>query len=429
MKNTGEKEAVKKIGKGAEPEDNKIEKEYELRHRKVLIFFMAACTILESVIAGVLSRQAADRCMALLFLGIFYSILFLTGMELYRGQQDWFYKKTENYLHLALCHGISSTVAVLFLFLPEFARPVLLLSVGMSMETSPFFGMAAGIFHAFIYALCGQGSLYVMILDLLLLLCGCFASTFFYKKEYFRWELLFLFQFAFAGIMIFSYLQTGQLEQNMLIYGLFNGLISSFGAAMINQIYTLPVQKTAPAEHTLDILDIKILQKKERILSEDFELICAMKEFSAADYLHARKVSEISEKCAELLGADPFIAAAGGLYYRIGRMEGEPYVENGVALARSNSLPEEVIAILEEYNGEKKLPSTIESSIVHIVDSVLGKFDVLDKTMLSNSWNQDILVYQTMNEASAAGLYDKSGFSMNMFLKIRDYLIKEAKMF
>ena len=110
-------------------------------------------------------------------------------------------------------------------------------------------------------------------------------------------------------------------------------------------------------------------------------------------------------------------------------MEGEPYVENGVALAKSNHLPKEIIEILQEYNGEQKFPSTLESAIVHIVDSVVAKFDVLDKETLSSSWNQDILVYQTLNENSASGLYDKSGFSMNMFLKIRDYLIKEADLF
>ena len=144
------------------------------------------------------------------------------------------------------------------------------------------------------------------------------------------------------------------------------------------------------------------------------------------DYEHARKVSEIAGNCAKLVGADPEVAAAGGFYYRLGRMVGVPYVENGVALAKSNNLPREVVGILREYNGEQKLPSTLESAIVHIVDSVVAKFDVLDKTTLSSSWNQDILVYQTLNENSASGLYDKSGFSMNMFLKIRDYLIKEA---
>ena len=71
----------------------------------------------------------------------------------------------------------------------------------------------------------------------------------------------------------------------------------------------------------------------------------------------------------------------------------------------------------------------MESAIVHVVDSVVAKFDVLDKATLSSSWNQDILVYQTLNENSVSGMYDKSGFSMNMFLQIRDYLIKEAKLF
>ena len=104
-------------------------------------------------------------------------------------------------------------------------------------------------------------------------------------------------------------------------------------------------------------------------------------------------------------------------------------MENGVALAKSNHLPKEIVGILREYNGEQKLPSTLESAIVHVVDSVVAKFDVLDKATLSSSWNQDILVYQTLNENSVSGMYDKSGFSMNMFLQIRDYLIKEAKLF
>ena len=170
-------------------------------------------------------------------------------------------------------------------------------------------------------------------------------------------------------------------------------------------------------------------QELKKVLSENFSLAQAMQNFSRVDYEHARRVSNIAKNCAQLIEADPYVAAAGGFYYRLGRMQGEPYVENGVALAKSNYLPKEVVEILKEYNGEKYKPSTLESAVVHIVDSVVTKFDVLDKETLSSSWNQDILVYQTMNENSAAGLYDKAGFSMNMFLKIRDYLIKEAKTF
>ena len=37
-----------------------------------------------------------------------------------------------------------------------------------------------------------------------------------------------------------------------------------------------------------------------------------------------------------------------------------------------------------------------------------------------------MVIYQTLNEYSAAGLYDRSGLSMNMFLKIREYLVNEG---
>ena len=80
---------------------------------------------------------------------------------------------------------------------------------------------------------------------------------------------------------------------------------------------------------------------------------------------------------------------------------------------------------LQEYNGEHQLPSTIESAIVQIADMIVTKFDLLDKETFSSSWNRDIVIYQSMNEKSAEGLYDNSGLSMNQFLTIRETLVKE----
>ncbi len=399
-----------------ETEEDERQPEYELRNRKALIVLMALCTILESGLAGVLSGQALDRCIVLLFLGIIYSCLYFAGLELYRAEYGWFHKKVGNYSRLALCHAASYGASLLFLFLPGFARPILLFGVAASITASPFWGMASGIFHIAVYALCGQESVFMMICYLLLLLCGCLTPSFLSKKAYFHWGILFLFQFVFGNIMIFSYLQTGQLELNVLIYGLCNGIISATWAAILYQKFSTRLQSPPPRE-----------KKLERIIHEDFELVGAVKMFSDAEYRHAQKVSKIAENCALLIGANPQIAAAAGVYYRIGQMVGKPYVENGVALAKRNHLPKEVVEILSEYNGEEKLPSTLESAVVHIVDSIIGKIDILDKTNFSSDWNQDIVVYQTMNENSVAGMYDKSGFTMNMFLKIRDYLIKEAK--
>ena len=60
-----------------------------------------------------------------------------------------------------------------------------------------------------------------------------------------------------------------------------------------------------------------------------------------------------------------------------------------------------------------------------MVDGLIKKLEVLDSQTMSSEWNQDMVIYQTLNDFSAQGLYDKSGLSMNMFLKIREYLVNE----
>ncbi len=380
-----------------------------------MLLFIAACTIAESVAAGIITGQQNERYVILVFIGIMYAVLFLATLEIARIQMEWLFEKLGDCRRIAMCYAIVCVMAVLFLYLPEFVRPVLLLSMGISMVASPAFGMLSGMFHCTLYILCGIGDVNILLCFLMLLVCGCFAASFLNKKEHFLWGIIFLFVFTFGSVQLFSYLYVGGLDTDLMIYALCNGILSAAGAAWLYKMISVKPKDSRE-------------QALKKILSEDFGLAREMKRFSSVDYEHAKKVSQISEKCARIVGANSYIAAAGGLYYRLGRLDGNPSVENGVTLARINYLPEEIIEILKEYNGEKKLPSTIESAIIYIVDSVLAKFDVLDKSTLSSTWNQDIIVYQTLNENSAAGLYDKSGLGMNMYLKIRDYLIKEAKL-
>jgi len=109
----------------------------------------------------------------------------------------------------------------------------------------------------------------------------------------------------------------------------------------------------------------------------------------------------------------------------LGILEGEPFIENSIRLAEENCFPKPVIQILAEYNGEQKLPSSKESAIVHMVDACLKKIEMLSGNNLSTAWNQDMVIYQTLNEISATGIYDESGLSMNQFLKIRELLVRE----
>ena len=383
--------------------------------RFYMICIMMVSGMITAVICGCLSKLTPGSRIALGFSSALFLIIFVLGMEIYRLKKGWFHEKANNYVRIAISHGVCCVATIIFLCLPSYVAPVMLMAVGMTIVTNSSLGMLAGIFYCVIWNISKGGGVYQFLWAVVLLVCGAMIVEFLKEKENQKWVAMVIAIFTLGCTVVFSYLDTGKINTNMISYGVCNGIITAGLTVILYRWLTERMSHTS--EQTL-----------ERIISEDFSLVQVMRNFSKADYRHARKVSDIARECAKEVGADPFVAAAGGFYYRIGRMEGKPYVENGVLLAKSNYFPMQVVQILSEYNGEKALPTTVESAIVHIVDSVVAKFDVLDKNTLSNSWNQDILVYQTLNENSAAGLYDKAGFSMNMFLKIRDYLIKEAKL-
>lgn len=378
-----------------------------------MICIMVLSAVLTSVICGALAKLQIGSYLALIFCSIIFLTIFVLEIEIYRLKKGWFHEKSSNYVRITISHSVCCLAVIVFWFLPDYAAPLLVLAVVMTTVTSSFLGMMSGIFYVVVLNIARNWSTYELLWALFLLSCGIVMSEFFKEEDNRKWAVLVTIISTLGATVIFSYLETGKLQPNMISYGVCNGIISAIAAVYLD--CWLKERMSHTREHEL-----------ERIISEEFSLVQSVKIFSKADYEHARKVSAIAGECAKRIGVNPYVAAAGGFYYRIGRMEGEPYVENGVMLAKSNYFPMQVVQILSEYNGEKNLPSTVESAIVHIVDNVVAKFEVLDKNTLSSSWNQDILVYQTLNENSAAGLYDKAGFSMNMFLKIRDYLIKEA---
>lgn len=376
----------------------------------VWLWIIVISTTAEAIIAGMIMKQGMDKIAAMICCGIFCSLLIFLNLEHGRAKQNKQY---------VLCYAAVCVVMTIAQMVPAYSVPMLAVAVLLSVLSLPLAGLLGTLFHCMVLVIYHNHNIFLLLCYILLGAGGCVLSQYLKKKENRRYAAFFGGILSFGCVLIFSYLQTSQLKGNVVSYGLCNGVITLICIFLIARILFKQEQHTP--EYNLN-------RELDRIISEQYGLVQAILEYSIKDYEHAKRVSKISGACARLLNANPSIAIAAGFYYRLGRMEGEPYVENGVALAKKHHFPKQVITILSEYNGIEKMPSTVESAIIHIVDSVVTKFDVLDKETLSSSWNQDIVVYQTLNENSAAGLYDKAGFSMNMFLKIRDYLIKEAEL-
>jgi membrane-associated HD superfamily phosphohydrolase len=167
----------------------------------------------------------------------------------------------------------------------------------------------------------------------------------------------------------------------------------------------------------------------ETILDDDYSLINEIKLFSGDEYERARRLSVVSLKAAQAIGADAPLAAAGGLYYRVGLLRGDNEIEYALDIAGEHGFPDQLMSILYEYQGLIRKPTTRESAIVHMADAVMRRMDAISKQSdkMDSGWNRQMLIYSCLNDLSTKGYYDASPISMNQFLKIRDVLVKELQ--
>lgn len=300
-------------------------------------------------------------------------------------------------------------------YLPEFMAPFAFITFILASHLDDVLAMGITLYFVCVFCMLSGRSMYVLYCYFLVVLVNAFLGQ--YLKDLdasfrvFAYICIFAANFFFP-LAFYYFLHIGFGMKNV-------GFV--FGFALLVTLFAWLI---FPA---LVRMDKKANQTAYEILLDDeYPLIMDLKNFSRAEYLHARRVSELAADCAMEIGGDELACACGGLYYRIGKLQGEPEIQNAVRIATDHCFPPEVIAILGEFEAKERLPQSPESAIVQMVDALVTRLELLDKnTIMSSSWNQDMLIYQTLNEYSNNGIYDQAGLSMNQFLRIREKLVQE----
>lgn len=360
----------------------------------------------------VLNKRSLDEiiCVGFIVLSFMPIIIFELGYERRRG----FIGNNTQTTYSRIAFGVFICCVFTFgiSFMPEFFRPVLLLSILITAFSNEVLGITIAFFLNVLLAVTTGGSFYELLAYIMLIVIGGILAKVLQQMEY---RLYISLIYLFCSILIpnvFYYLANEEISLANLGICLINGIITSVYVTV-----GFPKIKMETEE--------EIVFYYEKILEDDYVQVRAVRTYSWSEYRHARKVSDIARKYATSLGLRAELAAAAGFYYRLGRWEGEPVIENAIKKAKDLCFPEELITILSEYYGEENLPSTPESALVHMIDGLIIKLELLEKEVGTSKWNREVLISQTLNEFSTAGLYDKSGLSINAFLKIREWLIKE----
>lgn len=380
--------------------------------RVLNVFLMFVITITAIGIIGYEKALWLDQLLSVILICITFFVLFLFVLEHHRAMKLISNNAGTDFRKVLKGYLIAAIAAVVCAAMPEFLRPVIVIPICMLAFSNQGLALCVGIFWDAILALMAGFHVQELVLCCLMTLFGAMLAE---AMQYSRilWYNVIIFCLCTMLPGIFYYLSYQEVRISLFFLGATEG---AFLCSLLAVLFHRAVKDR----------DAEITTQLDDIIDASFPLAKELARFSKKDYKHARRVSELAGDCAKAVDADEKVCRAAGFYYRIGILRGETIRESGVRIAEEQCFPESVIQIINEYKGEETLPSTVESAIIQMVDGVMKKVEVLDQTTMSSEWNQDMVIYQTLNEFSTNGMYDNAGMSMNMFLKIREYLVQEG---
>lgn len=363
------------------------------------------------MLCGLLHNARIDQLIVWCFICSVCVVCFGVYVEYERLHEGTCMDMGNDYAMLTFVYLVGMAGACVAAFFPAYTAPVMAIGILCNGTFSTKIGAAMGVYFAVLAAVfCGTG-LYTMAAYVTLAVVSIFLAELALDGRLRIWVGMLIISLSVVLPVCCCYLDTHVLQPQVIMITLPGSILT------LLVVHILPgLRNRVQTEEEIGL---------DTIMDKQYHLQKMIEKYSSVDYDHALRVSRLAAKVAGELGADEKLTMAGGFYYRIGKLEGEPFIENGVRIAQQNCFPERLVQILEEYNGINRAPGTLESAIVQISDMIVTKFDLLDKDTFSAGWNRDIVIYQTMNEKSSEGLYDHCGLSMNQFLKIRELLVKE----
>ena len=381
-------------------------------YRLSALLLIVIVTALATTYFCIKNHFFSDDVICLIFVDLCFLLIFLYQLEHERTHRELNQNTESTFMRTAVGYVIDVALCFVMVMLPYDLKPVMVLPLVMMALGNEKIALSVSIYMDFLICISTNGIGYEFLgYCLMTLMIVAIVNSLENKRLYPFTAVLILGVSVLIPTVIY-YWEFKTYNTNAYLYCLANGVVT----VILAFAAYLPVRKRSDAE-----VEIRLIN----ILDENFPEVREVKNYSMVEYHHARRVQEICRNVAEQMGYRSDICAAAGFYYRMGKWIGEPFIENGVIQAQKLCFPSEVTDILMEYYGQIHKPSTPESALVHMVDALVKKMELFNKDVGNSQWNKELVVYQTLNEFSASGLYDEAGISMNQFLKIRDLLVKE----
>lgn len=381
--------------------------------RVVALLVIAISTIIFTSFFCYFQGFYLDEYISIYFVDSLFLMLFIFELEYERIHKKLDGNVNSRFTRVAVGYLICVVICCIIINLPIYCKPIILLPLIMCSVANELLALISCLFFDILISMIVAGDYYELIAYITITVLGVMIAKLFRNKKLYIYSCILIVCISVGIPELFYYLSQNKVDYLIMLIG--------FICSIVVCVISYFLFNTIFPETSKSMDNILI-----EITTELFSQVRELKEYSMAEYEHANIVSDIAYRCGKECGLNANLCAAGGFYYRLGKWLGEPHVLKGTKRAENLCFPQPLVDIISEYYGEKKLPSTPESALVHMVDALVFRMRaVKEEDVGKNSWNNDLITIQLINEFSSSGLYDESNLGMNQFMKIRDFLKKE----
>lgn len=347
-----------------------------------------------------------------MFVAMLAGLMILTAFIKYRSIADLFDVIFRNYRRIAFYVVVTSLLLAGMSYLPAYSEPVLFIATLVSMVMGPSIGfMVPGLLTLLMSMVMDYSIQHIMFLMMMILVGSILDHDRLAGGLRTRW-LFYTFlalsiNTAFA--CLFYYMENSIFSPLTPFYAVVSAFIS---VVLVMAAETMLGRSASKRER----------YRLRRVMADDFILRAQMKSFDRAFYERSLFISRVAQAIAAHIGTDAELAAAAGFYYRLGHLGEKESVDNGIELALEYEFPGELIWIIYESRGLKRLPTTVPSGLVYLIESVISAFEI--NPQAKSDMDYELIVHKVTNTLSTEGKLDKSGLSMNNFITARDDLLK-----
>ncbi|MBQ7067196.1 MAG: hypothetical protein IJN92_10295 [Lachnospiraceae bacterium] len=369
-----------------------------------IIFFSTFVTFLGCY----LLKKPVDEIIRNMIVTIVLSLIVVLSLAVSGQKKSLFFNNFEHLGRFFTCYILGLLFSVSAIFLPLKVLPILLPAIFLSLTSNTIAGSIAYVNLVFMMLFFSDMSSYGFFMCIFVGLAGMalfqnIDEEYLVNGAMFA-SLILLFIGETAFLILFD---KQKISLDAFVLPMMNVCISLVALIVFLRIYSSKIVH-------------KYRDRYQEINDPDFILLAKLKDESPKEYYHAVHTAYFCDKIARKIGANFYLAKAGGYYHKIGKG-----LNKTLEIAEEYKFPPELIELLTEYGDKDKKITKKETALVLFADGVVSSITYLLEKDKKATLDYKQVVDIVFEKKLESEILNQCNITMNELTIMRNLFVEE----